>query len=144
MAVGMILLLFMGGCAGYEATEACENLFYATPDSAVINFGTAPPTVNQIEVMADIVSILCEEMDLPISDETVMTHCEAAFEDCYCPGDGDSDFRWDLWFLPDADRLGELSPGGGLIRGKARFYQHLRDNGYIDTLYEPTKVVELR
>ena len=129
------------GCAGYEATEAWENMFYATPNSAVVNFGTAPPTVDQIEVMADIVSILCEELELPITEETVMTHCEAAFEDCYGPGDGDPDFRWDLWFLPDVDHLNELVPGGDLLRGKALFYSHLREKGFVEPRYEPEKVV---
>ncbi|MBP3840252.1 MAG: hypothetical protein J6D35_04750, partial [Chryseobacterium sp.] len=129
------------GCAGYETAEAWENMFYATPDSAVVNFGTAPPTEDQIEVMADIVSILCEELELPITGGTVMTHCEAAFEDCYGPGDGDPDFRWDLWFLRDRDHFNELVPGGDLLRGKALFYQHLRDQGFVEPQYQPEKVV---
>ncbi|MBQ5344707.1 MAG: N-acetylmuramoyl-L-alanine amidase [Acidaminococcaceae bacterium] len=132
------------GCAGYEATEAWENMFYATPNSAVVNFGTAPPTADQIEVMADIVSILCEELELPITEETVMTHCEAAFEDCYGPGDGDPDFRWDLWFLPDRDRLNELVPGGELLRGKALFYQYLREKGFVEPRYEPEAVLAVK
>ena len=52
-----------------------------------------------------------------------MTHCEAAFQDGYGPGDDDPEMRWDLWFLPDVALHGELYPGGDLIRGKAIFYQ---------------------
>ena len=52
-----------------------------------------------------------------------MTHCEAAFQDGYGPGDCDPDMRWDLWFLPDVALHGELYPGGELIRDKTVFYQ---------------------
>ena len=61
-----------------------------------------------------------------------MTHCEAAFEDAYGPGDGDPDMRWDLWFLPDVELYGELAPGGEVLRGKAVFYQELREQGFAD------------
>jgi hypothetical protein len=70
-----------------------------------------------------------------------MTHCEAAFEDCYGPGDGDSDMRWDLWFLPDVENFGMLVPGGNLIRGKALFYRDLYEEGVITRLYEKDKVL---
>ena len=33
---------------------------YAGPDDAIINFGEEPPTAEQIETMAKLVSILCE------------------------------------------------------------------------------------
>ena len=81
-------------------------------------------------------AILCEELELPITDETVRTHCEAAFEDAYGPGDGDSDMRWDLWFLPDINLYGELAPGGEMLRGKALFYQNLRDQGFVERQYD--------
>lgn len=46
--------------------------------------------------------------------------------DCYGPGDGDADMRWDLWFLPQTNLYGELEPGGLLLRGKANYYlQHM-------------------
>lgn len=120
------------GCEGYEVEQAYENYHCAKPDCALIDFGPEGPTDIQIEVMADVVAILCEELCLPITPETVMTHCEAAFEDAYGPGDGDPDMRWDLWFLPDVELYGELAPGGEVLRGKAVFYQELREQGFAD------------
>ncbi len=76
----------------------------------------------QIKKLAKLVALLCEELELPISLDTVTTHCEAAFRDGYGPGSGDVDACWDLWFLPDPDRFGKLAPGGELIRGKAIEY----------------------
>ena len=128
------------GREGYGLEEACDLQYSARPGSALIDYGPEPPTEIQIEVLADIVAILCEELALPITADTVMTHCEAAFEDCYGPGDGDSDMRWDLWFLPDADRYGELVPGGKLLRGKALFYQNLWEQGLAERQYEPAEV----
>jgi hypothetical protein len=95
----------------------------STPDHcARIDFGSAPPTLPQIEKMAKLVAILCGELELAVSRDTVMTHCEAAFKDSYGPGSGDPDARWDLWFLPDPKHYGKLTPGGELIRGKAIEY----------------------
>ena len=71
-----------------------------------------PPTAVQIEVLAKIVAILCDELRLDIDDYHVMTHCEAAFKDGYGPGDGDPDMRWDLWFLPADPCYKLLYPGG--------------------------------
>lgn len=112
------------GCSGYDVELAYESSRCARPDCALIDFGPEPPTPVQIEVMAKLIAILCEELRLPVTSETVMTHCEAAFEDSYGPGDGDSDMRWDLWFLPETSLYGELTPGGKLLRGKALFYQN--------------------
>ena len=122
-------------CCGVDVGYCCRN------NGALIDFGENPPTGTQIEVMADLVAILCEELELSITPETVMTHCEAAFEDCYGPGDGDSDMRWDLWFLPDVENFGLLVPGGNLIRGKAQFYRDLYEEGVITRLYEKDKVL---
>ena len=116
--------------------KAYENCHYAKPDCALIDYGPEPPTDIQIEVLADVVAILCEELELPITDETVRTHCEAAFEDAYGPGDGDSDMRWDLWFLPDINLYGELAPGGEMLRGKELFYHNLRDQGFVERQYD--------
>ena len=124
------------GCEGFEVEKAYENCHYAKPDCALIDYGPEPPTDIQIEVLADVVAILCEELELPITVETVRTHCEAAFEDAYGPGDGDSDMRWDLWFLPDINLYGELAPGGEMLRGKALFYQNLRDQGFVERQYD--------
>ena len=124
------------GCEGFEVEKAYENCHYAKPDCALIDYGPEPPTDIQIEVLADVVAILCEELELPITYETVQTHCEAAFEDDYGPGDGDPDMRWDLWFLPDVNLYGELAPGGEMLRDKALFYQNLRDQGFVERQYE--------
>ena len=95
----------------------------AIPDRcAMIDFGSAPPTLPQIEKMAKLVAILCGELGLTVSRDTVTTHCEEAFKDCYGPGSGDPDARWDLWFLPDPEHYGKLAHGGELIRGKAIEY----------------------
>lgn len=94
-----------------------------------IDFGSAPPTQPQIEKMAKLVAILCKELELPVSRDTVTTHCEAAFRDGYGPGSGDTEACWDLWFLPDPDHFGKLAPGGELIRGKALEYQQKGGDG---------------
>ena len=99
-----------------------------------IDLGSAPPTAEQIEVMAQVVAILADEFNLPLdTEEFVMTHCEVAWKDGYgIPYGGevngveqnDPDLRWDLLCVPDyygAD--GKLDYGGALIRGKAAWYQ---------------------
>lgn len=69
------------------------------------------------------VALLCEELELPVSRDTVTTHCEVAFKDGYGPGSGDTEACWELWFLPDPDHFEKLAPGGELIRGKAMDYR---------------------
>ncbi|WP_295358890.1 N-acetylmuramoyl-L-alanine amidase [uncultured Succiniclasticum sp.] len=116
------------GCSGFDVEQAFEMPHCARTECALVDFGPEPPTVVQIEAMARVVAILCEELCLPITPQTVMTHCEAAFADCYGPGDGDADMRWDLWFLPQTNLYGELEPGGPLLRGKANYYlQHMEN-----------------
>ena len=107
---------------GSTVYRAQEITLCPQPDCAVIDFGPEPPTEIQIEVMAKVVAVLCDELNLPIAYDTVQTHCEAAFEDAYGPGDGDPDMRWDLWFLPKTNLYGELEPGGQLLRDKAKYY----------------------
>lgn len=102
---------------------------YAAPDCARICLGEAPPTVPQIEVMAKVVALLCDGLELPICRDTVQTHCEVAFKDGYGPGSGDPETRWDLWFLPDVGQHGKLMPGGELLRGKALYYRNLMQKG---------------
>lgn len=89
-----------------------------------ITFGPEPPTVQQIERMAEVVAYLCEGLDLPINYSTVMTHAEAAFVDRYGPGSTDPDMRWDLWMIPDHPQTQDLRFGGPVLRGKALWYQH--------------------
>lgn len=96
-----------------------ENLQNAAPNCAKVNFGSTPPTQPQIEKMAKLAALLCDELELAVSKDTVMTHCEVAFKDGYGPGSGDPDCCWDLWFLPDAKHFGRLLPGGEMIRGQA-------------------------
>ena len=129
-AIGIALLCgYDAHCwapAGKDASlldVAYENDHLARTDCAVIDYGEEPPTRKQIEVMAKIVALLCQELCLPLAEDTVMTHCEIAFVDGYGPGDGDPDMRWDLWFLPEPNTLGgALYPGGLLLRAKAQYY----------------------
>lgn len=89
-----------------------------------INLGSAPPTQEQIEVMAQVTAVIADECDLCLdNNEHVMTHCEAAFKDDYGPGSGDPETRWDLWKLPDYCGDGKMTDGGSLLRGKAAWYQ---------------------
>lgn len=112
-----------GNCR--DAKGAYMGSECADSHCALVDFGEEPPTFMQIEVTAKLIAVSCDAMELPIDKETVMTHCEAAFRDGYGPGDGDSDMRWDLWFLPDLGKYGGLSRGGDLLRGKALYYQHM-------------------
>lgn len=105
--------------AAWEVDSAYEAPHKPQPDAALVDFGPEPPTADQVNALAKTVAVLCDELYLPIDEDTVMTHCEAAFQDGYGPGDSDPDMHWDLWFLPDVSLHGELYPGGDLIRDKA-------------------------
>ncbi len=87
-----------------------------------IDYGDQPPTVAQIDSMAQVVAVLCEELGLAINSNIVMTHCEAAELDDYGPSTTCE--RWDLWSLPDLPGDGQLKPGGDVVRGKAIWWQH--------------------
>ena len=95
------------------------------------DFGSQPPSTTQIETLSCVVNILSQNLELPITSETFMTHCEAALQDGYGPFSGDPQTRWDLWYLPDwPARQGALFPGGEVIRAKALWYQaHSSNNG---------------
>jgi len=84
------------------------------------DFGVYPPTAEQIEMLSQLVAVLCPELGLEINKDTVMTHEEAAMIDGYRPYSGDPETRWDLWYLPDSD--GGMRLGGDVIRGKAIWY----------------------
>lgn len=90
-----------------------------------INFGSQPPTAGQIETMAKVVTILCENFNIPIDANHVMTHAEAADLDDYGPATTCE--RWDLWKLYDIPGDGKLKPGGDVIRGKAIWFQNYPD-----------------
>lgn len=110
------------GIAAKAAWGAVEPGMYREPYQALVDFGTEGPTAIQIEVLAKIVAILCNGLNLANNSERVSTHCEIAFKDGYGPGSGDPATKWDLWFLPDDCLHGKLCPGGYLIRGKAAYY----------------------
>ena len=122
---------------GYRASVAVpvgareEELFGVTAGSkrlrpllsAEVDYGPEHPTVPQIECLSKITALLCRHLELPITEETVMTHAEAAVADGYGPCSGDPEMRWDLWFLPDGATGSGIYPGGGIIRAKAVWYQ---------------------
>lgn len=87
------------------------------------DFGDYPPTPLQIEALAQVAAVLSGALDLEITRENFMTHCEAALIDGYGPFQGDPNLRWDLWYLPDINDGGKMKPGGDLWRGKAAFYK---------------------
>lgn len=87
-----------------------------------VDFGTVPPTAMQIDGMAKAVAVLCEELGLDITADTVMTHAEAADSDDYGPATTCE--RWDLWYLADLPGDGLLKSGGDVIRGKAIWWHN--------------------
>jgi len=96
------------------------------------DLGEFPPTLLQIEALAQATAILSIALGLEIDRENFLTHCEAAWEDGYGVPYGatvngvkqdDPDLRWDLWFLPDMYDGEKMKPGGDLWRGKAAFYK---------------------
>ena len=91
--------------------------------SAELDYGPEPPTSPQIECLAKVTALLCKYLELPLSEDTVMTHAEAAVADGYGPCSGDPEMRWDLWFLPDGATGSGIYPGGGIIRAKAVWYR---------------------
>lgn len=96
-------------CACYGAIA--KNGFNA-------DLGDFPPTPEQIEMLALITAAFVKYGGVDM--DNILTHCEAAYEDGYGPFSGDPDVRWDLWFVKDFD--GQFRHGGGVIRGKARYY----------------------
>ncbi|MBR1760897.1 MAG: N-acetylmuramoyl-L-alanine amidase [Schwartzia sp.] len=97
------------------------------------HLGENPPTEKQINIMAQVVAVLCEALDMDISEENVLTHGEAADseelydeEDLYGPNNDCE--RWDLQFLGTAESPrftkdhSDPITGGNVIRGKAIWY----------------------
>ncbi|MFQ9522881.1 MAG: hypothetical protein ACLR2G_04650 [Phascolarctobacterium faecium] len=64
-----------------------------------MDFGSVPPTRQQLET-ARVVAVFCRGL-VPIDDNYVMTHAEAADIDDYGPATTFE--RWDLWKLASAD-----------------------------------------
>lgn len=87
-----------------------------------VDFGSAPPTNAQLQAMARVICVLCEELELPIDDEHVLTHAEIADIDGYGINDDDPEMRWDLLLVQDND--GVVKPGGQVLRGMALWYHY--------------------
>lgn len=102
---------------------AYDAVAYSRTD---VDLGSAPPTKQQIESMAQVVCALSSALDIDITEDNVMTHAEVADIDNYGIEDSDPDMRWDLLLLPDYDD--ELRPGGEVIRGKTIWYHYNHDN----------------
>lgn len=109
-------------CCGYGATT--EDL------------GDYPPTVTQIDSIAQVIAVLAPALWLTIDSKRVMTHAEAADNidgmlpegDEYGPNNGCE--RWDLQFLDTNESpewitdYDDPRTGGNVIRGKANWYKN--------------------
>lgn len=92
-----------------------------------IDFGENPPTMMQIEKMAQVIAILADALELPIKFSAVATHAEVAIMDGYGPMSDDEQKRWDLWFLPVFGNDANFRLGGVVLREKAQWYKELFD-----------------
>lgn len=100
------------------------------------DLGDYPPTVAQIEAMAQVIAVLADGLWLTIDRDRVMTHAEAADNidgllpegDEYGPN-ADCE-RWDLQYLgtPDSPAwttdYDDPHTGGNVLRGKANWYRN--------------------
>ena len=114
---------------GSIGVSLCCAAFATTED-----LGDEPPTTEQIEVMAQIIAVLCANLWLTIRNDIVATHGEFADdpeyydeEDMYGPNN--DCWRWDLQYLGTdespyytADHS-DPHTGGNVLRGKAAWYQ---------------------
>lgn len=108
-------------------------------DATTDDLGSAPPTPEQVEAMAQVAAILCEELGLTIGKDCVLTHGEAAdiedgdtagygYDDAYGPKNGCD--KWDLEYLgtPESPAYHPYatdgSRGGDVLRGKAIYWQN--------------------
>ena len=94
------------------------------------DLGDESPTTAQIDAMAKVVMVLCDEFGLEINKDNVMTHGEAAdnIDGIYASepyGCQSTCERWDLQFLGTKESpayttdYDDPSTGGNVIRGKA-------------------------
>lgn len=94
------------------------------------DLGDESPTTAQIDAMAKVVMVLCDEFGLEINKDNVMTHGEAAdnIDGIYASepyGCQSTCERWDLQFLATKESSAyttdydDPSTGGNVIRGKA-------------------------
>lgn len=90
-------------------------------DANTVSFGNEPPTISQIETMAQAITVLCGGLQIPIDYDHVRTHAEQADIDDYGPATTCE--RWDLWMVKENQTRGS---GGEVLRGKAIWY---KENG---------------
>ena len=94
------------------------------------DFGSVPPTFEQLETLCRVVALLCMVLGLPIDDSTVLSHAEAATLDGYGPGSGDADTRWDLAYVPHLRfKVMGSYRGGPFVRYYAQNYRRLVEDG---------------
>ena len=106
--------------------------------------GDYPPTVKQIEVMAQAICAIADALWLTIDKKHVMTHGEAANNEdggvgthkpysWWNDGYGDGDTRGDLEYLGTSESPSykpwatDGSRGGDVLRGKANWYKNQRE-----------------
>ena len=103
------------------------------------DLGSEPPTLKQIESMAQCTQVVADALWLTIDIKHVMTHGEAAdnvdglntHEDY---GPQSTVERWDLQFLGTDESpeyttdYDDPSTGGNVLRGKALWYKNQKDN----------------
>ena len=103
------------------------------------DLGSEPPTLKQIESMAQCIQVVADALWLTIDIKHVMTHGEAAdnvdglntHEDY---GPQSTVERWDLQFLGTDESpeyttdYDDPSTGGNVLRGKALWYKNQKDN----------------
>ena len=110
--------------------------------STTNDLGSYAPTVDQIEVMAQVIWKVADALWLTIDTDHVMTHGEAADsidgiytyseDDCYGPQYTVE--RWDLQYLGTEESSYYTSDhsdpvtGGNVLRGKATWYKQQYDS----------------
>lgn len=99
------------------------------------DLGSEPPTAEQIEVMAQVITVVADGLWLTIDKDHVMTHGEAADnEDGIYPhdpyGPKSTCERWDLEYLGTGESPSfnpyatDGSRGGDVLRGKSIWYHN--------------------
>lgn len=99
--------------------------------------GPYPPTLNQIEFMAQVGAVLADALDLTIDKQRVMTHGEAADNEdglwlhpMYGPKTTCE--RWDLEYLGTLEspmfnpNATDGTRGGDVLRGKMNYYRDMK------------------
>ena len=98
------------------------------------DLGPEPPTSAQIEILAQVIAVLCAALWLTLDRDHVMTHGEAAdnIDGIYASdpyGPQSTCERWDLQYLGTDESpsyttdYDDPATGGNVLRGKALWYQ---------------------